>query len=181
MLVNCTSLDFSGIFNNLKKLSISECNDLVSLSLGSNIHNVQIERVESLQTISHVGTVNSLLITNCPSLTLISGLVEVKSLTVSGLDSLIDFSFLENISSKFVIEECSQFCLRNIFFLFKYYSECYISITFQWLNPCFYSSFVCINFKLHVLFLSVSILLEVVEISNTFSSFFHFFASNSCN
>jgi hypothetical protein len=60
LITNITSLDFSGIFQNLKPLNILHCRKLTSLILNSSIKNIQLKDNSSLQSIIGIGSVKSL-------------------------------------------------------------------------------------------------------------------------
>jgi hypothetical protein len=88
------SLTFSEIFSNLKDLQLSFCNELTTLIINCNIKEVIITTASSLQHIYGNGSIKSF---------------TIKGLNGSTFDKLIDFSFLRNVSSKFVLNSCPHF------------------------------------------------------------------------
>jgi hypothetical protein len=103
------TLNFSDVFHNLQRLTITGSKCLKSLILNANIKRLEFRWNESLHTISNIGIVKSLTVYNCFKLIEINGLTKASSVEFYRLYSLADFSFLSKVSAKVVIWNCRKF------------------------------------------------------------------------
>jgi hypothetical protein len=117
-----SQIDFSNCFRCLNSFSLLSCSE-ITLIVNANIKNIVIDQNPFLHTISSIGNVDSLDISSCSLHSRVEGLVKANSVRLIALFILDDFSFLENVASKLVIDRCPRFVTKNYRSILKTLSD----------------------------------------------------------